>query len=76
MAAADLAHAQRAHDRLLASVGDHPDVNGIGIGRVDGEYVLKVNVLRDMAHGDIPPEVDGVTVCVKRTGNVRKRQVA
>ena len=76
MAVVDLAHAQRAQDRLLASIGDRPDVNGIGIGRLDGEYVLTVNVLPDVPRDDIPAEIDGVTVCVQTTGNIRKRQVA
>lgn len=76
MAAVDLAQAQRAQDRLLATVGEHPDVNGIGISRLDDGYVLKVNLLREVARSDVPTEIDGVTVCVQTTGRVRKRQIA
>jgi len=77
MAAVDLQHAQRAQDRLLERLGDHPDVNGVGIGRGDdGGYVLKVNLRRDSARRDVPEEVDGVPVRVQTVGRVRKRQVA
>jgi hypothetical protein len=76
MAAVDLAQAQRAQGRLVSAVGDHPDVNGIGISRCDDGYVLKVNLLSDAAPSVVPSQIDGVTVCVQTTGRVRKRQVA
>jgi hypothetical protein len=77
MAAVDLEHARRAQERLLQAVGDHPDVNGVGISRDDdaGGYFLRVNVRRGAARDDVPVEVDGVTVRVQTVGRVRKRPV-
>jgi len=73
----DLAAVLRAQHRLLAAVGDHPDVNGVGIARgEDGGYVLQVNVRLGGARCDVPSEVDGVPVRVQAIGPVRKRPVA
>lgn len=74
--AVDLKRAQAAQDRLVDSLGEHPDVNGVGLARADGGYVLKVNVRTGRAREAVPSEVDGVTVRVQIVGRVRKRQVA
>jgi hypothetical protein len=77
MAAVDLEAVRRAQDRLLAAVGDHPDVNGVGIALdADGAYVLKVNLRRGDGRGDLPAEVDGVPVRAETIGPVRKRPAA
>lgn len=76
MGAVDLQRAQAAQDHLVDTLGEHPDVNGVGIARADGGYVLKVNVRTDRAREAIPPEVDGVTVQVQIIGRIRKRQAA
>lgn len=76
MAAVDLQRAQAAQDRLADALGDQPQVNGIGITRTDGGYVLKVNVQTTLAGSSIPAEIDGVSVRVQTVGRVRKRQTA
>jgi hypothetical protein len=76
MGAVDLKRAQAAQDQLVEAVGQHPEVNGVGISRADGGYVLKVNVRTAAARDDIPAEMDGVTVRVQTVGRIRKRKVA
>jgi hypothetical protein len=76
MGAVDLQRAQAAQDRLVDRLGEHPEVNGVGIARADGGYVIKVNVRRASARGAIPTEVDGVTVRVETVGPIRKRHAA
>jgi hypothetical protein len=74
MGGVDLDTVLRAQDRLLAAVGQHPDVNGVGIARGDdGGYVLKVTLARGDARGDVPAEIDGVPVRAQTIGPVRKR---
>lgn len=72
--AADLKRAQAAQDRLVATLDGHPEVNGVGLVRTDGGYVLKVSVRTAGARKTIPTEIDGVTVRVQAIGRVRKRQ--
>jgi hypothetical protein len=76
MGAVDLKRAQAAQDRLVEAVGGHPEVNGVGISRADGGYVLKVNVRTAAARDAIPAEMDGVPVRVQKVGRIRKRQAA
>jgi len=77
MARHDLATVLRAQASLLATVGDRPDVNGVGIARgEDGGYVLQVNVRSGGARGEVPAEVDGVPVRVQAIGPVRKLPAA
>ena len=74
MGAVDLQQAQAAQDHLVQTLSEHPEVNGVGIARADGGFVLKVNVRTERARRAIPPEVDGVTVQVQTVGRIRKRQ--
>jgi hypothetical protein len=74
MGAVDLQRAQAAQDRLVEKLGKRPEVNGVGIARADGGYVIKVNLRRDSAREAIPKEVDGVTVRVQIVGRISKRQ--
>jgi hypothetical protein len=76
MGATDLTRAQAAQDHLTETLADHPEVNGIGIARADGGYVLKVNVRTEGARESIPAEIDGVAVRVQTVGRIRKRQTA
>ncbi len=76
MGATDLTRAQAAQNYLAKTLAGHPEVNGIGIARADGGYVLKVNVRTERARNSIPTEVDGVAVRVQTVGRIRKRQAA
>ena len=49
---------------------DHPEVNGIGITKVDGELALKVNLVSEPKKG-LPLQVDGVRVISEVVGVVR-----
>jgi len=74
MAAVDLDTAKAAQQRLFDLVGTHPAVNGIGIAPVGAAYELKVNVVDPSAQAEVPKEIDGVTVRVRRVGRIRKRR--
>jgi hypothetical protein len=76
MDAVDLDRAQEAQGRLTEALAGKPAVSGIGLSRVDGGYVLKVNVRATRARKDIPVEIDGVPVRVSIVGRVRKRRPA
>jgi len=76
MGATDLTRAQAAQDHLAEILADHPEVNGIGIARADGGYVLKVNVRTEGVRESIPAEIDGVAVRVQTVGRIRKHQAA
>ncbi|MDQ3276352.1 MAG: hypothetical protein M3Q39_15350 [Actinomycetota bacterium] len=76
MSAVDLKRAQAAQDRLLEQFGEDPEINGVGLTRADGGYVVKVNVRTDQAYKSIPAEIDGVSVRVQTVGRIRKRQAA
>jgi len=76
MGAVDLKRAQAAQDKLANAVRDNPEVNGVGIARADGGYVLKANVRSARARDGIPAEMDGVTVEVQTVGPIRKRPAA
>lgn len=76
MGAVELKRAQAAQDRLADAVSANPQVNGVGIARADGGYVLKVNVRTPSAREAIPADMDGVPVIVQTIGRIRKRQTA
>jgi hypothetical protein len=76
MSTVSISQARRAQASLQKRVGERPEVNGIGIGRRDGGYVLSVNVTRQDAGNTLPNEVEGVPVTVRVRGAIRKRQVA
>jgi hypothetical protein len=76
MGAVDIKRAQAAQDRLVHTLGEHPEVGGVGIARADGGYVLSVNVRTRAAADAIPAEVDGVSVRIQTVGRVRKRRIA
>lgn len=76
MGTTDLTRAQAAQDHLAQTLADHPEVNGIGIARADGGYVLKVNIRTEHARDAIPAEIDGVAIRVQTVGRIRKRYSA
>ncbi|MFQ5506998.1 MAG: hypothetical protein ACE5F1_19685 [Planctomycetota bacterium] len=63
--------AKETAKRLLAGV---PEVNGIGISRRDGGYVVKVNLERQPEDPSrLPAAIDGVPVFVHVAGRIRKQ---
>lgn len=72
---AELDRARRAQAKLVALVGEHPDVNGIGIGR-DGAaaVILRVNLRQGTGREALPEAVDGVPVHARVVGQVRAQE--
>lgn len=67
----DVRAAKRKAKRSLANIDV---VNGIGIGKRDGEYVVKVAVSCEPHPDlDLPKEIDGVPIVVKVVGRIRKQ---
>lgn len=62
--------AKRKAARRLARV---PQVNGIGVARAGGGYILKVNLAEAVAAGIIPATVDGVPLRAVVVGRIRRR---
>lgn len=63
----------RAAKRTLATrLAGRPEVNGIGITRVGGDYALKVNCERAPAT-ELSAEIEGVAVIVEVVGRIRPR---
>jgi hypothetical protein len=60
MAGRDEAQRAKAHlDQLLSGV---PGINGVGLTRIDGEWAVRVNVLKNFGSTQVPATIDGVPV--------------
>lgn len=68
---ASLAEARAAKVKVGELLGDHPDVQGVGIARANGSFGLKVNLSSPRHIRLVPDHVDGVPVRVEVVGNVR-----
>lgn len=69
-----LAHARAAKARVVALVGDHPAVNGIGIVAEEDGYAVKVNLTAPQQAGlDLPARVGPVPVRVDVVGPIVAR---
>jgi hypothetical protein len=71
--AASLENARAVKARLSDEIGNHPQVNGIGITRVGGGFGVKVN----LEHGkrqdfQVPDEIDGVRIRFEPVGPITK----
>ncbi len=62
-----------AKARLTQLLQPNVEVNGIGMGRVGSQWVLRVNLRSDgpAARRGIPSQVDGVPVSVRVVGPVK-----
>jgi hypothetical protein len=62
--------------RVKAKAGEiargHNNVTGVGLTRVDGSYVIKVN-LREPAKANLPRILDGVPILYEVTGPISAR---
>ena len=63
--------ARAAKARVQGLVDGDPRVNGIGLTHADGDWAVKVNVVDEQDHPDLPATVDGVPVLVRGIGVVR-----
>lgn len=66
--------ARAAKEHLRAQLAPLGGVNGVGIGRRDGSYVLTVNVTERTTSERVPGSFDGVPVEVRVVGPVRTRR--
>jgi hypothetical protein len=67
---ATIDQARAAKTKLAERLKLRADVVGIGIGRDDASYCVKVN-LRTAKTGDLPDAVDGVAVRYEVVGTIR-----
>jgi len=68
---ANVARAAKAQVRSLVA-GD-PRVNGIGLTHAGGDWAVKVNVVDEQDHPDLPDTIDGVPVVVRGVGVISVR---
>ena len=74
MAQITLEQAQSAKRTALRRFERIGKVVGVGIGRVAGEYAVKVNLSEPVKRGTkVPTRIDGVPVRVEITGPIRAR---
>ncbi|MEZ0163432.1 hypothetical protein AB2L27_01485 [Kineococcus sp. LSe6-4] len=64
----DAARAAKSHVQDL--IGTDPRVNGVGLTHVGADWAVKVNVLDDRDHPDLPERVQGVRVVVRGVGGI------
>ena len=69
---ATIEQALAAKAKLKERLKDRSDVVGIGIGREQASYCVKVNLGAE-ASGDLPQNVDGVMVRYEVVGTIRSR---
>jgi hypothetical protein len=67
----DRAAARAAKSTLADRLSGDPGVVGIGLARLENDYVLKVNLTDAAAAPRVPGDVDGVRVVTEVTGAVR-----
>ncbi|MBX7256031.1 MAG: hypothetical protein K1Y02_06685 [Candidatus Hydrogenedentes bacterium] len=69
-----LEEARNAKARVSDMLRGERDLTGVGITRVGKGYAVKVNIASAQSGKIvIPPEVDGVPVCVEFTGPIKAR---
>jgi len=71
--AATLDEARAAKRKAAERLARVPQVNGIGVVRVQGGYGLKVNLAEEVAAGTIPETVDDVPLQVAVVGHIGRR---
>lgn len=71
--AAGIDQARTVKDRLTERLAGHAAVNGIGLGRGAGGWIVKVNLVHAAPDLDLPPSIDGVAIHVDIVGSIRAR---
>lgn len=69
MATIDQARAAKEHALVL--LAGERRVNGIGVGRVEGGFCVRVDLLEPLPSATVPTELDGVPVHTTVTGPAR-----
>lgn len=65
--------ARAAKSQVKDLVGADPRVNGIGLTHVGPDWAVRVNVVDDQDHPDLPERVAGVRVVVRGVGGISAR---
>jgi hypothetical protein len=63
--------ARAAKAVLTARLADAPGIAGVGLARLDADYVLRVDLAEAAAGARVPGTVDGVAVVTRVIGTVR-----
>jgi hypothetical protein len=67
-----LERARAAKKAAVQRFGNLPSLTGVGITRLAGGYVVKLNLSRPIEPGvALPAEIEGVPLCVEITGTIR-----
>jgi hypothetical protein len=70
---ATLEEARTAKRKAAERLAQVPQVNGIGVMRVEAGYGLKVDLTEAVEPGVIPDAVDGVPLRAEVVGPIRRR---
>ena len=70
---ATLEEARAAKRKAAERLARVPQVNGIGVTRVEAGYGLKVDLAEAVEPGVIPDAVDGVPLRAEVVGRIRRR---
>jgi hypothetical protein len=70
---ATLEQARAAKRKAARGLARVPEVNGIGVVRMETGYGLKVNLAQEVETGVIPEAVDGVPLRAVVVGRIRRR---
>jgi hypothetical protein len=74
MARITLQRARTAKAAVLKQFRRLPNLSGVGIAKVSGEYAVKINLTAPMPTGtQLPGEIQGVPVAIEVTGTVKSR---
>lgn len=69
-----LQKARAAKAAVLKEFRRLPNLTGVGISKVAGEYAVKINLSAPMAEGtQLPAEIEGVPITIEVTGTIGKR---
>ncbi len=71
--AASLDQARTVKNTVIARVGAHPAVNGVGLARANDGWAVKVNLCRPAPELELPSSIEGVPIWVDIVGRIVAR---
>ena len=70
----ELERARAAKTKAKSLLAKIPEINGIGLTQIDGEYAVKINLSCEPAdRSAIPDEIDGIPVVLHVVGEIHKQ---
>ncbi|HEV7693416.1 MAG TPA: hypothetical protein VGO52_21460 [Hyphomonadaceae bacterium] len=74
MAEVSLDMARQVKDRARKAAEAAADVAGVGLGKVGGDYVVKINLHKKApAKAALPAQIDGVSIVYEVIGKITPR---